>query len=506
MYKEKQLFWISFFYYLTNIYSMIVAILLYIERNELAYFIAFFSIFAIDKIVSLTFMYGCLRKMIFWVCDIFQLGFIYIFLVDRFFEGVTGSLILKIPSRLVPQVFLEFVFFFCLGTLDNDDSISYVQILALINFLLFLTLFFTYSSILSLNNNSYITFKQKALVVFKYFYFTATFYITLCALTFYKDCFGINLGYYQFLIIFLNIMLYLITKYPKIVWRDQRDVDFFLKYILTTQFLNKYSFYKQIKKDEKESKIQNFQNIIGYFNQIFRILLIICFNSDYIFSEQMLQGNNLKNGFTYATFIMSLIYFLFELHSVYYSIFRVRVFSVYNLVQIQKISQDLQKKSYDSVFMKFYKLQLPDQQEQLEKPLIENSNILKEEIFNLLKLQKKYIQENKKFQFKYEKIYFEEFYEDIIVSFPDLYESLTFQILYKLRREKKLIDIYYQRFFKGFAFTQISRDIRKEVLIYQAVDIVIIANALSLTCFTKYFQRHMTFQSPQILYDLYQSY
>ncbi|KAL4496214.1 hypothetical protein ABPG72_012951 [Tetrahymena utriculariae] len=508
MFDDKLLFWVSFFYYLTNIYSIIVVILLYIERNELAYFIAFFSIFVIDKLVTLIFMYDSMRKMIFWICDIFQVGFIYIFVVDSFFESVEGSLVLKIPSRLAPQVFLEFIFFFCLGILDNKNTLSSIQLLALINFLLFLTLFFSYSSIFQIVITSKTEPKQIIQIIFKHIYFTVTFYITLCTLTFYEDHFGINLGYYQFLISFLSIVLYLINRYPNLVWKDSGEIVKFLFFFIFYQLLNYYSSpkYGGININNK-SKNANFYNIFGFFGQIFRIFLILCFNGDYIFSEQILQANKLKNIFTYATFILSLIYIVFELQAVYNSLFRYRYFNIKKEEQIRNLGLILQRKNYNVVIVQFYK-EDPKNEDSTINPLIQNRENLKEELIDLLKLQIKYQKENKQLVFKNEHLYFQPFYEYFIINLPDLYLKEVSYIFQTLRRQKKLVDIYYQRLFNGFTFTQISQDLKN--LIYQhqrfyQIDLDI-PNIISITCFTKHISNHMIFQSAQILYDLYQDY
>ncbi|KAL4446617.1 hypothetical protein ABPG74_005555 [Tetrahymena malaccensis] len=509
MYDDKLLFWVSFFYYMTNIYSIIVAILLYIQRNELAYFIVFFSIFTIDKLITLLFMAGSRRKMIFWISDIFQVGFIYIFVVEDFFEDVNRSLGLKIPSRLVPQVFLEFIFFFCLGILDNDDGLSYVQLLALINFLLFLTLFFTYSSILSITEiNDDIQPLLVIKLVFKYFYFTATFYITLCTLTFYQDCFGINLGYYQFLISIFSIIFFLINRYPKLFCKDSSELDKLTFFIVMSQFLNKYRISKQIFKTDKKSKIQNFQNIQGCVSQIFRIILILSFNREYIFSEQFLQANSLKNIFTYATFILSLIYFIFEFKSIYHSLFKFRCFNIYKEDQIKKLSLKLQRKSYNIVIIQFYKENPQNPDDQLINPLLQNRDALKEQIFNLIQIQNKYKKQKKKLLFKNEYLYFQEFYEYFVINSPELlYLNQIDDIFNIFKRQNQLESIYFQRIFNGLAFTETSSYIRnlinKQNLYQRDKDV---QNLISIICFTKHISSHMMFSNAQILYDLYQHY
>ncbi|KAL4456623.1 hypothetical protein ABPG74_000730 [Tetrahymena malaccensis] len=516
MYKQKLLFWCSFFYYLVNIYSIVVAVNLYLQggNTNTTYFITFFSIFGIDKLLILIITYGhedgC-SGFIFAICDIFQIGFVYIFFDDNYQQYNLGNALkTKVYSRIIPQIIMEFIFFFCLRDLVNSNNSESVQIATLINFILFLVLFCSLLFIIKGQSQYYYSYHEILKKDYKrqlYYYFSLLlnlmpYYLSICAFSLYQDKFGINLGYYIIVMAFLSIIGYVIYIRPN---SDIKLVEFIFNYLcFNGQRVNYYDF-------DCLTKTQIYLMIATQINQMIRVLILFIFCQNDIFQRK--DSIRVQQVLIIMTLAVSFISFIYLFYESYVYLFKTKIINIFSQGDIKSANILLQNKRYTNFVI--YLTQSNNSQHNLHQQLISETD-LRNEILTLVKLISQLERKNRQAVIKqievlyyYQAIeYFKEYKDEIISSLIDIDDHLLIELCY-YTREEYLIKMFNQRVQNGFILNQTTYQIvdwisskKKEYQILQPFK----SCQLQVTLFNKMFSPLMQFQPTQILYDLYEDY
>ncbi|KAL4453403.1 hypothetical protein ABPG74_017610 [Tetrahymena malaccensis] len=497
MYQQKLLFWCAFVFYLINIYSIYIATLLFLQAGtiNLNYFIAFSSIFAIDKIVIIIISF-CNRKISFKyvICDLFQIGFLYIFFDDDFDFDLKTSLATKTLTRILPQIILEFIFFVCLA--DQISSSQSIQILIVVNFLLFLGLFSCFMSFIILDISSYYFFQELKKNIYNLLNIILSlmsYYLCISTYVFYEDLLGINLGYYNLVLAFLTILGYIAFKCQKL---DQKLIRFTLKYLFLNGCSTNHKFYK-ISFNSIYLKRAN------YISQLVRFSILILYCKNDLFNNK--SSNKTKQTLTYFTLIIIFLTLIIQFFEFYKS-WKIKIIIINKNKDLVLANNQLQKWKYNYILFEIY---VDYENNDLKQQLISQTEF-HSEVQTFIQLVTKYIRKNKRILLQgsygqYSNIFYGNPIE-ILANLEDICDIFYHNLVSNISLNE-MINVLSLRLNNGFVFSEITFDLISRIS-NQNVHFKnmksLTAFQLQITLFHKRISPIMQFQPSQILYDLYQ--
>ncbi|KAL4471360.1 hypothetical protein ABPG74_008253 [Tetrahymena malaccensis] len=489
MNNNRQLaFYSLLIYYLNSIFSTAVSILIYQQehrgKNELAYFIIFFVIFGIDKLICLIGLFVNNGVKIQWILDIFSVGFIYY----PFKMHNQSYLAIFLVWRIFPQIFIELIFFFYVGIIRDNLVNNYLKLCMMIVYIFFLlnTIIIIFTLGFQYYKNKFYLFKQIFFNLFPY-------YVSIATMSFYVDTLGTNLAIYQIFITILIFMGLLIIRYPQ---RKIEIVMTIIGLILSNNFLSVMQII---------SKKKVYLEISTYFSQLLRCLLIICFSYQEIFDYQEFNSNQVKFILTHLTILLTILKLGFEFKKVYLLSFKTKIINITKEEEIQFVNNLLNQDNKVHIFI-FLQLKKQTNQNQKEEQIL-NQIKFKNELFTLLKYVAQF--ENSQKVTFYDSLsffeYLEYFYEEIVVNFKDIQTQLLNKILVSEQIKQKTFQLMLERAQKGFIFTASSIQLTEKMESSHLKDKLYenMSFHLQITSFYKHLYHQMQYNPNNIIYDLY---
>ncbi|KAL4495483.1 hypothetical protein ABPG72_020224 [Tetrahymena utriculariae] len=506
---KKILIWLSFIFYMINIANILLSIALFLN-GEMAYFIVFWSLFSIDKIV--TFVFGVIGKgmygFVFWISDILQLGFIFIIFSKKVPFTLEGALLTKLLGRIFPLIISELIIFFGCGFLSRPEVTLYVQILAYVNYVLFLVLAIIVLTLISTS------FPNKLHCFFEYLVTISSYYLTLASLLQFQDLFGVNLGFYYLSFFLINIAIFLIVTPPQEL-KGLMFENIFSQFLGNT-LLNSYFNHTKVVANRNTALVQC-TTIVSYLNQLVRISLLLIFSFDF-FVETLTEPNQssrniicLTNIFLSA--IMSALYLIYYFKLVLKQIFCVKILLIRNVIDMQRAIKYLQQKNkhLEVLYIQIYSNVNGQIQYFPHHKVVEMDHFCSETCFFSFKLlQEIGNQQNKKIEVYDDgsiKIFCKCFMMRLLSEQSNIIPSIQSEISYRIQNSSYIFSkIMLERYTNGFVQALYTQKILKQNIDLFNVSPIkhLRSNIFSINAYYKHIKDQMIFQPKIILYDLYE--
>ncbi|KAL4449672.1 hypothetical protein ABPG74_007495 [Tetrahymena malaccensis] len=475
------------------------------------YFIVFCVLFGIDKFITLVVINR--RNLLFLLFDTFQIGFLYLIIFKDLPFNVQYARILCLYVRIFPLLLSQLIIFFGCGYLKKEDVEEFNQIIAYLIF--FLSLLFVV--ILTTQNNRILVsrknWKQILPQFLNYILSITSYYISISSLIQFNDKQGNNIGCCYLTVLIANLLFFLFYSPPfeLIINAIYYVVD---QFVVCT-FYNIYS-HEEIKQQASKAPLYKSSMIIQYLNALIRLILLLSYGIP-IEKRHFLNKNHghkhLGDKIKFINFILatslSILYLIYFLPQFYSFIFRVKIFILKRMKDIQSLVKVLQKRNQQIIvlYIDIAKQKGQFESKKLQEALLEHG-FCSEQCKHLYDLQIElayWLNRQTIVKSNISEYFCICLCEKVVSKIQTVHFSITNCIISYIRQRKINPDVVLNyRYFNGFLLDQLTITIEKifkEDL--EQSTLMIKSSILQILIFEKNLKQFIPLLPSQVLYDLY---